>query len=438
MPRSRFCDGVERRDFLRIGALGGVSFLGGGLTFGQSLRAAESNDASRGRSPKKAIFVNLSGGPSHLDTFDPKPDAPDTHRGEFAAIETCVPGVRFSELLPGLAQSFDKFALIRGVSHSLAAHQLGSEYVNTGNRPLPSLEFPGYSAVYSERFGGPRDLPTSVSIPKSGQASGYLGVEHTPLSTGATPKAGKPFSVRGISLGNGVTVADVERRVRLLDRLDNAFGEFEKQDQLLAGLDRFSQQAYDVITSDRARNAFDVSKESDAIRTLFDDHPFCQSCLLAVRLVEHDVPFVTVQFGGWDTHNDGFTKLKEQQVPPLDNGLSGLFEALHAKGLLDETVVYVTGEFGRTPKINTQRVGRDHYPRAMFMLMGGGGIPGGQLIGESDELGAGPKHDGYSPDDVAASFYARLGIDPRHEYHTPTGRPVMIVRDGTPIPELVG
>ena len=427
------CDGVRRRDFLTAGALGGVSFLGGGLTLGQSMALAAS-----GRPPKKAIFVNLSGGPSHLDTFDPKPEAPDTHRGDFGAISTSIPGVAISDQLPQMAKSLDKLTLIRGVSHSLAAHQLGSDYVNTGNRPLPSLEFPGYSAVYSEKHGGPTDLPTSVAIPKSQQRPGYLGVEHAPMSTTSTPKAGQPYGVRGVTLGPGVTVQDVSRRSDLLKRLDTAFGDFARQDKLLAGLDRFSEQAYSVITSDRTRTAFDVSQESPTVLSRFDDNPFSQSCLLATRLIEHGVPFVTVQFGGWDTHNDGFTRLKNEQLPPLDNGLSAMLETMHEKGLLDETVVFVTGEFGRTPKINTKRIGRDHYPRAMFMLMGGGGIPGGQVIGASDEFGAGPVGDGYTPDDVAASFYTRLGINPRDEYQTPTGRPVMIVRDGTPIPELVG
>ena len=426
------CDGVRRRDFLTAGVLGGVSFLGGGLSLGQSLAMA-----AEGAAPKKAIFVNLAGGPSHLDSFDPKPDAPDTHRGEFGTIATAVPGVAISDQLPQMARSLDKLTLIRGVSHSLAAHQLGTDYVNTGNRPLPSLEFPGYSAVYSEKFGGPVDLPTSVAVPRSQQRPGYLGVEYAPMSTTTTPKSGKPYGVRGVSLGPGMTVADVTRRSDLLRRVDTAFGQFAQQDALLSGLDRFSQQAYSVITSDRTRTAFDVSKESPTVQSRFDDNPFSQSCLLATRLVEHGVPFVTVQFGGWDTHNDGFAKLKTQQLPPLDNGLSAMLETLSEKGLLAETVVFVTGEFGRTPKINAQRVGRDHYPRAMFMLMAGGGIPGGQIIGQTDPLGAGPVGDGYSPDDVAASFYTRLGIDPRDEYQTPTGRPVMIVRDGTPIPELV-
>jgi uncharacterized protein (DUF1501 family) len=206
----------------------------------------------------------------------------------------------------------------------------------------------------------------------------------------------------------------------------------------MEGLDRFAEQAHTIITSKRARDAFNTGLESSSFTDPFGDSAFGQSCLLACRLVESGVRFVTVQFGGWDTHNDNWNKLKTAQLPPLDTGLSALLAGLEQKGLLDSTVVFVTGEFGRTPKINNERVGRDHYARAMFMLMAGGGVAGGRVIGASDEKGMGPAEKGYSPDDVAASFYTLLGIDPRKEYHTSTGRPVMIVRDGTPIRDLVG
>lgn len=432
-----YCDGVRRRDFLRIGALGAFGLhLPGFLRLAEAGRIAEGPDG-KGKA-KAAIFINLGGGPSHLDTFDPKPDAPAEFRGEFAPIDTAVAGLRISEHLPLLAKVADRFAVLRGVSHSLAAHELGSKYLNTGNRPLPSLEFPGYGAVVSKELGGPRDLPPFVAVPNTPQVAGFLGVEYAPLSTATTPKPGVPFSVRGISLKRGLSVADVEKRKKLLDRLDHRFDGQERSSDLINGLDKFSDRAFDIISSPRSREAFDISKESPSIAKHFGDSGFSQSCLLSARLVEAGVRFVTVSFGGWDTHVDNFKKLKDKQLPELDRAVSGLFLALEEKGLLDSTAVFVTGEFGRTPKIN-KNGGRDHYPRAMISLLGGGGIRGGQVIGASDAKGEGPADGkGIAPDDLAASFYHALGIDFAKEYHTPTGRPVAIVRYGSVIPGLFG
>jgi uncharacterized protein (DUF1501 family) len=426
------CDGIRRRDFIRAGAIGTSS-----ITLANWLRWSQAAE-TRKADAKAAIFVNLAGGPSHLDTFDPKPDAPDEYRGEFGTISTAVPGIHVSEHLPKLAACMDKFVILRGITHSLAAHELGSQYVNTGNRPIPSLEFPGYGAVVTKELGGPRDLPLNVAIPRTPQGGGYLGVRYSALSTGSTPQAGQPYAVRGISLGAGLTVTDVRRRQRLLEDLDTVFTGLERTSQLMDGLDRFSAQAHTIITSPRAREAFNTGLESPAFAEPFGDSGFGQSCLLAIRLIEAGVPFVSIQSGGWDTHNDNWNNLETKLLPPLDTGLAALFTGLEQRGLLDSTTVFVTGEFGRTPKINKERVGRDHYARAMFMLLAGGGIRGGQVIGETDATGASPVGPARSPDDVAATFYRTLGIDSRKEYHTSTGRPVMIVRDGTPIPELVG
>lgn len=427
------CDGMQRRDFLKAGAIGAA-----GLTMGTYFRMAQAGELAPAAKATSAIFINLPGGPTHMDTFDLKPDAPDEYRGEFTPIQTNVPGIQICEHLPKLAAVMDKFCILRGVSHTLAAHDLGSEYVNTGNRPLPALEFPGYGAVVTKELGGPADLPPFVSIPNSTQRAGYLGVKYAPLHTNATPDPGREFSVRGITLGSGLTIEEVERRHSLLGRLDTAFAGYEKNSQLLEGLDRFSQQAYGVITSARAREAFDVSKEDAKFAEAFGDSPFGQSCLLATRLVESGVRFVTVSTGGWDTHRDNWNRLKTALLPPFDQGLAALLSGLEQRGLLDSTAIYITGEFGRTPKINTERVGRDHYPRAMFMLMAGGGVRGGQVIGASNDKGTEPEDVGYSPDDVAASFYHCLGIDHTKEYHTTTGRPVMIVRDGRIIEPLFG
>ncbi|MFK7821670.1 MAG: DUF1501 domain-containing protein [Planctomycetaceae bacterium] len=433
MTFHRTCDGVGRRDFLKVGAIGGTA-----LTLSNYMSLAHAGELKKGGKAKSAIFVNLNGGPSHMDTFDLKPEAPDEYRGEFKPIDTNVPGIQISEHLPKIAQCADKFALIRGVTHSLGAHQLGTEYVNSGNRPLPSLEYPGFSAVVSKEMPGDPELPGSVAIPRSQQRPGFLGVKYSPLSTGGTPTIGQPFRVRGMSLGGGLTLTDLEKRNDLLKKLDGTFSDVEKQSQLLDGLDRFGNQAHALITSRKTRDAFDISKESPAFSEMFGKSTFGASALLAVRLIESGVRFVTLTNGGWDTHRDNWNRLKDGLLPSLDDALSGLFVGLAEKGLLESTVVYVTGEFGRTPKINKERGGRDHYPRNMFMIMAGGGVQGGQVIGVSDDKGTLPADEGRSPDDVAASFYHALGIDHTREYHTNTGRPIMIVRDGTPIPQLFG
>ncbi|MBW3595658.1 MAG: DUF1501 domain-containing protein [Planctomycetes bacterium] len=431
MSSFRTCDGVARRDFLKVGFLAGA-----GLSLSGYLRLAEAGEVRQGAADA-GIFINLQGGPSHMDTFDLKPDAPAEYRGTFNPIKTNVPGIEISEHLPKLARCADKYAILRGVTHTLGAHQLGTEYVNTGNRPLPSLEYPGYGAVVTKEKAASVDLPPFVAIPNSNQRGGFLGVQYAPLNTAATPRPGVPFSVRGIALGNGLTVAEVEKRQSLLRDLDTTFAGFENN-QLLDGLDRFSQQAYSIITSKRARDAFDISQESPAFAKPFGEDAFGMSCLLAARLVESGVKFVTISLGGWDTHQDNFTRLKTNLLPKLDEGLAALFGGLEQKGLLGKTAVFVTGEFGRTPKINSRSAegGRDHYPRCMFMLMAGGGVRGGQVLGESDETASAPKNEGYSPDDVAASFYHNLGIDHTMEYHSDTGRPITIVRDGTVIRPL--
>jgi hypothetical protein len=429
MTTPRYCDGITRRDFVRVGAVGGLTLAG-------YLRRTHAGEGKVAKA-KSAVFVYLAGGPSHLDTFDPKPDAPADVRGEFKPADTVAPGVRVCEHLPLLAKCADTFAVLRGVSHTLAGHELGTSYLNTGSRPVPSLVYPGYGAVVSKELPGAADLPHFVAVPGTPQKAGYLGVRYAPLQTNATPQPGVPFSVRGVSLADGLTVADFERRERLLGQLDTGLAGAEADSKLVDGLDRFARQAYDMITSPKAREAFDVSKEPAAAAGAFGAHKFGQGCLLACRLVEAGVRFVTVTSGGWDTHAGNFRAMKEGLLPTLDQGLSALFARLADRGLLGSTAVYVTGEFGRTPKVNA-RAGRDHWPRAFSALLGGGGVKGGQVVGASDDGGAGPAGDPITPDQVAASFYHALGIDHAKEYHTSTGRPVTIVREGSVIKSLFG
>jgi len=433
MNQHRYCDGIRRRDFVHAGALGAT-----GLGLSSYLQRAAAGEVRSTAKAKQAIFVYLGGGPTHMDTFDMKPDAPAEFRGEFNPIDTNVSGVQICEHLPRLAQCADKYTILRGVSHTLAAHDLGTRYMNTGNRPLPSLVHPAYGPVAACELGTMRnDLPPFVAVPNTPQRSGYLGVQYAALETTETPKAGMPFAVRGIALQEGVTVAEVEDRRALLTKLDTTFESIESSNRLVGGLDRFGAQAHDIIRSPTARQAFDVSLEPSTVAARFGESKFGQSCLLAVRLIEAGVRFATVSFGGWDTHSGNFRNAKDSLLPQLDQGLSSLYETLAERGLMESTVVFVTGEFGRTPKIN-DKAGRDHWPRAMFTLLSGGGIPGGRVLGASNPLGQEPASTGYSPDQIAASFYHALGIDFRKEYHTPSGRPVMIVRDGAVIDELFG
>jgi hypothetical protein len=429
MAAHRYCDGVSRRDFLKVGALGAAGF-----TLADYLRLARAGEVKVAKG-KSAVFVFLGGGPTHMDTFDMKPDAPAEYRGEFKPIATNVPGVQICEHLPNLAKCADAYTILRGVSHTLAGHELGTLYLNTGSRPVPSVIYPGYGAVVSKELPGARDLPHYVAIPSTPQKAGYLGVRYAPLQTNAVPLPGVAFSVRGISLGDGLTVEEFEKRQKLLTNLDTTFKGLEQNSKLVEGMDQFAQQAFDMISSPRARQAFDVSQEKPEVAGRFGTTRFGMSCLLASRLVEAGVRFVTVAFGGWDTHGGNFRACKENLLPQLDQGLAALFTTLRERGLLESTTVYVTGEFGRTPKVN-DKAGRDHWPRAMFVLLGGGGIRGGQVLGTSDDKGQGPAGAGYTPDQAAASFFHSLGIDHTKEYHTSTGRPIMIVREGSVIKEL--
>lgn len=418
---------VTRRGFVKAGVVGSLSLAG-------YLRLAHSGEV-RAAKGKSAVVINLGGGPTHLDTFDLKPDAPAEYRGEFKPIDTNVPGIRICEHLPRLAKCADKFAIVRGVSHSIAGHELATEYLSAGSRPVPSLVYPGYGAVISKELPGAADLPHFVAIPDTPQKAGYLGVRYTALKTNAVPQTGKPFNVRGISLADGVTVEQFEKRQKLRKGLDTTFQGVEGASKLVDGLDRFAQQAYDMIASPKARNAFDIGQEKPETAGPFGETRFGMSCLLTARLIEAGVRFVTVNFGGWDTHVNNFKACKDGLLPSLDQGLSALLNRLAGSGLLDSTAVMATGEFGRTPKVN-ERAGRDHWPRAMFVLFAGAGMKTGQIIGASDDKGTGPAGELIAPDHTAASLYHAMGIDYKKEYQTNTGRPVTIVREGAIIPGL--
>jgi hypothetical protein len=413
---------------LKVGALGG-------LTLSQYMRLqANAKERSQKRS---GIFIFLEGGPSHQDTFDLKPNAPSEYRGEFKPISTSVPGIQICEHLPELAKRMKDYAIIRGLSHTLADHGIGKKYMLTGNRPSQTLSYPEYGAVVSKVHPSARDLPSYVSIDESFVGPGYLGNEFSAL-TANKPTYGIPYSVRGISLEDGLTVEKYNSQKKLLDDLDTAFRGYENLDEQVRGLDRFGEQAHDIISSSTTRKAFDLSLEKTSESTRFGRHEFGQSLLLASRLVEAGVHFVTVRLRpaefDFDTHLDNFSKLSAL-LPPFDKGLASLIDRLKERGLFRSTAIMVAGEFGRTPKVNGQG-GRDHWARAMFALMAGGDVQGGQTIGETDKHAGEPVGQGYSPEDLAASFFQNIGIDPQTEFHSNVGRPINLVRDGKPISQL--
>jgi hypothetical protein len=432
--RQRFCDGVSRRDMLRVGLLGLT-----GMSLADHLALADDAQPSSGK-PRQTladsvIFVNLAGGPAHLDTLDMKEGLSSETKSEFSSIGSKIAGLQVCEHLPRIAGIMDQVTLLRGISHTAGDHPQGQAYLSSGNRPNAALAYPSYGSVIMKELPYEQDLPPYVAIPDTEWKAGYLGDAFNPFKTNATPEPGKPFSVRGLTFAPGVSLETVERRVKLLDDLDRRFATRASHSQLLEALGVFGRQAHEMITSKRTRAAFDVDSEPESIRELFAKDPLGQGLLLATRLIESGVRFITVTNSGWDTHLDNFSGHK-RLLPPLDNAVPALLEALRAKGLLERTLVIVMGEFGRTPKINQNR-GRDHFPRANWSMLAGGGVMPGQLIGGTDKNGAAPD-DGTDlhPDDIGASIFHALGIDHLKEYHTRTGRPVSLVPKGRVIDGL--
>ena len=422
----------SRRQLLKVGA------LGAGLTLTNYLRLQDLQAADPSlRIKRSAIFIFMEGAPSHQDTFDLKPDAPVEVRGEFKPVQTNVAGVQICEHLPMLAKRADKYAIIRGITHNVADHGLAKKYLLTGNKASQSVSYPEYGSVVSHEFPSAGDLPTYVSIDESFVGPGYLGSRYSPL-TADKPKHGVPYSVRGVTLDYGLTVEKYNSQKKLLDDLDTVFRGFEELDDSIRGMDRFQEQAYDIISTPRTRRAFDLSLEKESESDRFGKHEFGQSLLLAARLIESGVHFVTVRLRpaefDFDTHQENFSRLRKL-LPPFDRGLAALLDRLEERGLLSNTAVMAAGEFGRTPKVN-KAGGRDHWARAMCALMAGGDVRPGQVIGETDATAAEPVSVGFSPDDLAASFFANIGISPKAEFQSNVGRPITLVRDGTLIREL--
>ena len=437
----RRCDGISRRDLLCVG---GLAAFGLGLPRLVAARR-ETPTAARARS---CILIWLDGGPSHLETFDLKPEAPVEVRGPFESIETVLPGVRISEFLPNTARLLKHAAIIRSMTSTLGEHNFGTHYLMTGYRPTPALEYPCVGSVLAHLRSQRRILPAHVAVPDfrvggakfSGQ--GFLPVTCRPFSLNSDPGR-KGFRVRDLDPFPGITVERIGRRREYLATLDRLSQALDAQP---GGVDPEFEQACALVTSPEARQAFDLAAEPAVVRKRYGYKSVGQGCLLARRLVERGVPFVTVNARGWDTHADLVTRLKEGYsgavvpvglIPSLDLAFSALVNDLADRDLLDETLIVVMGEFGRTPKLNTGG-GRDHWPRVFSVLLAGGGIRGGQVIGASDAVGESPAERPVTPSDLAATIYTLLGIDPAHELRTPDGRPVRVNGDGRVVDELIG
>jgi Protein of unknown function (DUF1501) len=421
---------INRRGFLGVGAAGLFGF-----SLPDLLRVeARSSGISRAKAGG-AILVWLGGGPATIDMWDLKPEAPEEIRGEFKSIATKAPGVRICEHLPRIASVMDRCALVRSLHHSIIDHAAGSAYIASGHPPSAALRHPSLGAVAAKLLpegGVPPYFNLDGAAGFPGEA-GFLGSPYNPFKAGV----GGPGAARteGISLPHGFTAEHLVDRDRLRAAFDTRFQTADEAD-LPAGLDRFQKQAVEILRSDRVRQAFDVSVEKEAVRESYGKTPFAVCALTARRLIEAGARFVTIGLGGWDTHRRSFGALRQQLLPELDRVLAALVTDLHDRALLDKTVVYCAGEFGRTPRVNAD-AGRDHWARSMAVFLAGGGVKGSGAYGSTDTQGMSPDENPCSPADVSATVLHLLGIEPTQEIHTPSGRPVATFRDGKVLDALV-
>jgi uncharacterized protein (DUF1501 family) len=450
VPRpASLCDGLSRRDFLHAGAIS---------TLGLTLPGFLAQKAAAGTPDKdvNCIMLFLLGGPSHIDTFDPKPNAPAEVRGPFKPISTNVPGMQITEVFPKTARHADKFSLVRSVYHTATAvHDSGHQMMQTGRFFTGGIEHPHVGCVLNYLKGARGEVPAHVLVPRPmgrtggnmphGQNAGYLGKQYDPFVLNADP-ADPQFKVPDLLPPEYISAVRADRRQRMRDAVDGAIASFENNAQAKQLDDNFNL-AYRLMSSAQAREAFSLDQEPASTRDRYGRTRFGQGCLLARRLIERGVRFVTLNMFEtvfdevtWDIHGSKpFTDIQEMSrlvVPSFDQGYSTLLEDLKDRGLLDTTMVAAFGEFGRTPKINPAG-GRDHHPGVWTALMGGGPIQGGRVIGESDELGYIPKTRPVTPGEIAATLYRGLGLDPHKELPGPQGRPIPMTDYGVqPIKEL--
>jgi hypothetical protein len=438
----RDCEGFYRRDFLKFGAAG---LMGLGLADLLRLEAvAARKDATKKKKANAVIMVWLGGGPATIDMWDLKPNAPEGIRGEFKPIDTSAKGVQISEHMPKMAKVMDKATIVRSLAHTIPSHGPATVFMTTGNKPTPAMQYPALGSIASKLLPAQKGVPPYVSFGeiRGGVAgvSGYLGTAFNPFIVEGSAGTGKgkapTLRVRGIQLPNGFTLDELNNRDKLLKGFDSTFKEVDKSTDLVDGFDTFHKQALEILRSDKTKKAFDLEQEKAEVRTSYGATAFGQGALAARRLVEAGVRFVTISIGGWDTHGKTFDAHKTRLQPQVDTTLSALIADLSDRGMLDSTVVYCAGEFGRTPKIN-KNSGRDHWARSMAVVLAGGGFKGGYAHGTTDANGMAPATEAVTPDDVSATLFSTLGIDPTTELQTQTGRPMQLFREGKVVSKLL-
>ena len=444
------CDGVSRRSFLQVGSLGLA-----GLSLADALRVRALASPAVSVPERSVILIWLDGGPPQHETYDPKPDAPAEFRGPLKAISTAVPGVQVSELLPNHARLLDKVSLIRSLHHDNGDHFAAAHWMLTGYLGSNALnlapQYPSAGSIIARIKGAKQSgMPAYVGLPNThsvGIAPGYHGAAYMPAAFNPFNADGDPnsesYRVPNLTLPSGVDTRRLNGRRGLMGALDQRAREFEASG-LGTGFDRFEEEAFSLVLGQRAREAFDVHKEDPRLRDRYSRHQWGQSALLARRLVEAGVRYVTLTFGGWDFHSS-LDKGMHSVLPILDATVGSLIEDLENHGLLDSTIVIVMGEFGRTPRMNKKGVpgadpvpGRDHWGNVMSVLVAGGGLARGQVVGASNARGERPRIRPVRPQDLLVTLYHQLGIDPETTFANRTGQPVKIGANGQVISELVG
>ncbi len=431
-----FQAGCNRREFLHVGGLTGLGLSLGGFFRMQAARADAKAFTHFEGTAKSVIHIWLPGGWAQQETFDPKPLAPAEYRGEFKAIDTVLPGVQFSETLPRSAAIADKITVVRSMTHGEAAHERGTHNMFTGYRPSPALTYPSFGSVVAHELGPRADLPPYVclpSLPAPDAGAGYLGSGFGPFAIGADP-ANANYTVRDLSLPAGVDAARFAGRQQLREVVGRHFQRLE-DGGTIAAMDSFYERAYALVQSAEAQAAFDIKTEPDAIRNEYGRNQAGQRMLLARRLVEAGVRFVTLSYGGWDMH----TRLRDginRTVPAFDQAFAALITDLDRRGMLDSTLVMVSSEFGRTPRVNKD-AGRDHWPKVFSLLLAGGGVKRGLVYGASDAIAAEPQDSPLSIEDLASTVYHCLGIVSEKELMAPGNRPIEIVDGGSVRKELL-
>lgn len=427
---------MNRRGFLSVGMLAGA-----GLTLPQLLRCENAYGDLKDYknfegTAKSIIHIFLPGGMAHQESFDPKPHAPIEYRGEMRQVATKISGELFGETLAKTAQVADKLTVVRSMTHGEAAHERGTHNMFTGYRPSPALTYPCIGSVVSHEYGPRNNLPPYVCIPNMPNefaGSGYLSSAFAPFSLGSDP-ANKGFKVRDLSLPGGVDESRFATRRSALSAVNEHFQKKEKSDDLTA-MDTFYDRAYSLISSPAAREAFDIEKETDQVRDEYGRNQAGSRMLLARRLVQAGVRLVNLTYGGWDMHNSIVAGFRNQ-MPAFDQAFSTLITDLERTGLLKETLVMVSSEFGRTPKINAQS-GRDHYPKVFSVVLAGGGMKGGYIHGSSNSTASEPEELAMGPEDLFTTVYHCLGIVADKELMAPGNRPIEIVDGGKVVKELL-